>query len=38
MSGSRRTIIRFHKPHPGNIMKRYQIDQLLEELEKQGVI
>ncbi len=31
-------IIRFHKPHPGNILKRYQIDQLIEELRNQGVI
>ena len=31
-------IIRLHKPHPGNILKKYQIDQLIEELENQGVI
>ena len=31
-------ILRFHKPHPGNILKRYQIEQLIGELEKQGVI
>jgi hypothetical protein len=27
-------IIRFHKPHPGNELKRYQIDYLIEELTK----
>lgn len=31
-------IIRLHKPHPGSILKSYQIDQLIEELENQGVI
>ncbi len=31
-------IIRLHKPHPGNIMKKYQVGLLIEELEKQGVI
>lgn len=31
-------ILRFHKPHPENILKRYQIEQLIEELKKQGVI
>lgn len=31
-------IIRLHKPHPGNILKRYQIEQLVEELKRQGVI
>ena len=31
-------IIRLHKPHPNNILKKYQIDQLIEELENQGVI
>ena len=33
-----RHIIRLHKPHPHNILKKYQIDQLIEELENQGVI
>ena len=31
-------IIRLHKPHHNNMLKKYQIDQLIEELEKQGVI
>lgn len=31
-------IIRLHKPNPGNVLKKYQIDQLIEELENQGVI
>ena len=26
-------IIRLHKPHPGSIMRMYQIDQLIEELK-----
>jgi len=31
-------IIRLHKPHPGSILKKYQMEQLIEELENQGVI
>jgi hypothetical protein len=31
-------IVRLHKPHPGNIVKRYALEQLLEELRNQGVI
>jgi hypothetical protein len=31
-------IIRLHKPHPGNILKSYQIDYLFEELSRLGVI
>ena len=31
-------IIRFHKPHPENQLKYYQIEQLIEELKKQGAI
>jgi len=31
-------IIRLHKPHPENTLKRYQLNQLIEELQKQGVI
>jgi hypothetical protein len=30
-------IIRLHKPHPGNILKRYQMEYLVETLEEQGV-
>jgi len=26
-------IIRLHKPHPGNKLKQYQIEQLIEELD-----
>jgi hypothetical protein len=31
-------IIRLHKPHPTNILKMYQIDELIEVLRNQGVI
>jgi hypothetical protein len=31
-------IIRFHKPHPKDIMKQYQIDYLIEELKKKELI
>lgn len=31
-------LIFLHKPHPGNILKRYQIDYLIEELKKTGSI
>jgi hypothetical protein len=31
-------IIRLHKPHPTNILKIYQIDELIEILRNQGVI
>lgn len=31
-------ILRLHRPHPENILKRYQIEQLIKELKKQGVI
>lgn len=31
-------IIRLHKPHPGNLLKKYQIEQLIEDLRSQGVI
>lgn len=31
-------IIRLHKPHPTNILKMYQIDELIEVLKNQGVI
>lgn len=31
-------IIRLHKPHPGNILKKYQVDELIDTLESQGVI
>ncbi|PNV76196.1 type II toxin-antitoxin system HicA family toxin [Leptospira inadai] len=31
-------LIRLHKPHPGNILKAYQIELLLDELKKRGII
>jgi hypothetical protein len=31
-------IIRLHKPHPGNTIKKYQISFIFEELKNQGVI
>jgi len=31
-------IIRLHKPHPGNELKRYQIDYLIEELTKMEIL
>ena len=31
-------IIRLHKPHPGNELKKYQIDLIREELEGRGII
>jgi len=31
-------IIRLHKPHPENVLKLYQINELIETLRNQGVI
>jgi hypothetical protein len=31
-------IIRLHKPHPGNILKGYQIDYIIDELNKKGLL
>ena len=31
-------IIRLHRPHPGNELKRYQLDYLIEELIKVEII
>ena len=31
-------VIRLHKPHPKNILKNYQILQIIEELHRIGVI
>ncbi|MCX6148356.1 MAG: type II toxin-antitoxin system HicA family toxin [Candidatus Kapabacteria bacterium] len=31
-------IIRLHKPHPSNILKRYQINLIIEELNKNGLL
>lgn len=30
-------IIRLHKPHPKNVLKQYQIEQLVEELTTRGL-
>ena len=30
--------ITLHKPHPGNVLKLYQIDQIKEMLTKEGVL
>ena len=29
-------IIRLHKPHPGNILKRYQVNEIFDELKRKG--
>jgi hypothetical protein len=31
-------IIRLHKPHPGNELKKYQIEQVIEELKARSLI
>jgi hypothetical protein len=31
-------IIRLHKPHPGNILKMYQIDYIIQALIKQNLL
>jgi hypothetical protein len=31
-------VIRLHRPHPGNIMKRYQMDLVEENLRAKGII
>lgn len=31
-------IISLHQPHPGRILKRYQIDQIIETLEREGML
>ncbi|WP_190239536.1 type II toxin-antitoxin system HicA family toxin [Pelotomaculum schinkii] len=31
-------VIRLHKPHSGNVLKKYQLDELTEALKTQGVI
>jgi hypothetical protein len=30
--------IKLHKPHPGSILKQYQLDLVIEELKKQRLI
>ena len=31
-------LIRLHKPNPGNELKRYQIEYIIEELKNKGII
>ena len=31
-------IINFHKPHPGGILKRYVLEQVIEKLRKDGLL
>jgi hypothetical protein len=31
-------VIRLHKPHPGNILKYYQIEQIIDEFKRIGTI
>jgi hypothetical protein len=33
-----RGIIKTHKPHPGNVLRAYQIKKLIQALREQGVI
>lgn len=30
--------IKLHKPHPGNILKRYQIDLIIQDLKSNGLL
>jgi hypothetical protein len=30
--------IKLHKPHPGHILKKYQLNLIISELQKQGLI
>ena len=31
-------VLDMHKPHPGNVLKPYQVRQLIETLERKGLI
>jgi len=31
-------IIRLHKPHPNNVLKQYQLQQIIDELKTRGLI
>jgi len=31
-------VIKFHKPHPAKVMKRYQLDEIEDRLKSKGVI
>ena len=35
---STKHIIRLHKPHPGNLLKMYQVDKIIDELKNEGLI
>ena len=37
-NGDTDKLISLHKPHPGNIVKRYALRQLIEKLEQGGLI
>jgi hypothetical protein len=44
-SGSRRRFVHesmspiiFHEPHPQNVLKRYQVELIIEALEKEGIL
>ena len=37
-NGKADQMINLHKPHPGNIVKRYALRQLIEKLEQGGLI
>ena len=37
-NGNADQLINLHKPHPGNIVKRYALRQLIEKLEQGGLI
>jgi hypothetical protein len=30
--------IKLHKPHPGNLLKQYQVNLIVEELKKEGLL
>jgi hypothetical protein len=34
----KKVVVRFHKPHPGNIIKQYVIRQLIDDLKEIGYI
>ena len=38
INSAKRHIIRLHKPHPKNILKKYQLDLIEEELKKQEIL
>ncbi|OQX76468.1 MAG: hypothetical protein B6D64_09775 [Bacteroidetes bacterium 4484_276] len=31
-------VIRLHKPHPGSILKKYQVDRIIDELKKEELL